>query len=123
MPKPAADSTPVIKPAAVLPSIGSEVHCRHPGFAEPYRGKVTRHWNAEWFAVETPNGVNVYTHYRYVQKQIRDLLGEIGETETDRNAGKQRTEDSGEQEPAIVPERYFALLRAWCEDHEHKSTE
>lgn len=123
MSKPAADSTPVKKPAAVLPAIGSTVNCRHPGFSEPYRGKVTRHWNAEWFAVETPNGVNIYTHHSYVKKYQPDLLGEVGEAEADRDPGKESAEDSGEKEPAIVPERYFALLRAWCEDHEHESAE
>lgn len=123
MKKPAADSTPVAKPAAVLPSIGSTVYCRHPGFIDPYRGKVTRHWNAEWFKVETKEGIVFYTHHSYVKKSMPDLLGEISDAETNRDTSDKSAEDTGEQEPAIVPERYFALLRSWCENHHHESPE
>ena len=117
MSKTAADSTSIKKPAAVLPAMGSIVLCRHPGFDEPYRGKVTRHWNAEWFAVETQRGCNFYTHFSYVKKLTPDLLGEISDAQTDRNASDKSAEDHGEEEPGIVPDRYFALLRAWCKNH------
>lgn len=123
MTKSAADSAPVNKPAAVLPGIGSTVTCKHPGFVFPYSGKVTRHWNAEWFGVETKKGCNFYTHHSFVTKMVRDLLGEVSDRQADSKAGDQSTNNGSEEEPAIISERYFALIRTWCEYHHNQGAE
>lgn len=110
------------KPAAPPPipyDVGSVVSVKHPGFSDIINGKVIKHCNAEHMLVESPNGFRLYTHHKFTLKHTPDLLGEIRKAEANGNAGNQSTDHPGENEPDIVPERYFALLRSWCQQDHH----
>lgn len=111
------------KAATAAPSIpyglGSTVTIRHPGFSGMIKGKVIRHYANDHMLVESPDGFRLYTHHKYTLEHTPDLLGEIGESEPNRDASDHRSDEAGEEEPVIVPERYYAILRSWCENHHH----
>lgn len=122
MKKSAAEPTVIAAPAAPLHSFtaGDQVFCRHPGYPNPYQGKIVKLCNAEWFIVELPNLLRFYTHFKYVVAHTPDLLGDLDQAVANGDAREERADDSSEDEPHIISQWYISFLGAWCEQDHHE---